>query len=464
MATKNKNSTEISDEFYEDFGPSNNDHEELINGSTSRVYWYRWYICFTFAFLGLLQGIVWNTWSPINQSSEAALGFTASDITLLANWGPISFLICMPIYSWLFERFGLRSATLSAAFFIMIGTALRCLPATPATRRILIHMGQFMNGIAGCPVMAAPSLLSNVWFPPHERITATSITGLFNYFGTGAAYAIGFLVDDPSNITTNTTKVIETQINNIMYVEMSAAVAIFVAVLVYFPNKPKLPPSVSASIQRMSFFDGLKALLKNKSFWIVAVTAASLLGSWGGWTGVMTVILEKIDISESTADMMGFVLSAAGCVVAMVVGWLTDRLKGRMKTVFLAILLISFVAFLYFVIIYQNWIDIPFFQPHLPQMWTVMVILGIALNALVPLGMELVVDVAYPVSEGTTASILVWFNNLFSFVFLLLLNLSSDPSFSNYVMLAFFFLAYPLVMFGSSNENRRLQLDQSSHY
>ena len=51
-----------------------------------------------------------------------------------------------------------------------------------------------------------------------------------------------------------------------------------------------------------------------------------------------------------------------------------------------------------------------------------MIILGISLNAIVPLGMELVVDAAYPVSEGTAASVLVWFCNLFSFIFLLLLS------------------------------------------
>ena len=32
-----------------------------------------------FAFFGLLQGVVWNTWSPINESAEAVFGFTTSN-------------------------------------------------------------------------------------------------------------------------------------------------------------------------------------------------------------------------------------------------------------------------------------------------------------------------------------------------------------------------------------------------
>ena len=31
--------------------------------------------------------------------------------------------------------------------------------------------------------MAGPPLLSNVWFPPHERITATAVSTLLNYMG-----------------------------------------------------------------------------------------------------------------------------------------------------------------------------------------------------------------------------------------------------------------------------------------
>jgi len=46
-----------------------------------------------------------------------------------------------------------------------------------------MHAGQMLNGIAGCVVMAAPPFLSNIWFPPHERITATGITTLMNYMG-----------------------------------------------------------------------------------------------------------------------------------------------------------------------------------------------------------------------------------------------------------------------------------------
>ena len=52
-----------------------------------------------------------------------------------------------------------------------------CLPCS------FIHVGQVLNGIASCVVLTAPPYLSNLWFPPDERITATGIATLFNFMG-----------------------------------------------------------------------------------------------------------------------------------------------------------------------------------------------------------------------------------------------------------------------------------------
>ena len=53
-----------------------------------------------------------------------------------------------------------------------------------------IHAGQIFNGIAGCVLSAAPPFLSNMWFPPHERITATGIATLLTYMGKTAGFKL----------------------------------------------------------------------------------------------------------------------------------------------------------------------------------------------------------------------------------------------------------------------------------
>ena len=47
------------------------------------------------------------------------------------------------------------------------------------------------GGMAGVYTFGGPPLVSAVWFPAHQRATATSILSLFNYAGVAASFVIG---------------------------------------------------------------------------------------------------------------------------------------------------------------------------------------------------------------------------------------------------------------------------------
>nr|XP_018673174.2 disrupted in renal carcinoma protein 2-like [Ciona intestinalis] len=370
-------------------------YKEDVKTEEFTVYWYRWYICLIFAVQGLLQGAVWNTWSPIDDSAEAAIGFTKSDTELLTNWGPISFIITMPFYMWLLQIKGLRLTVVSGAFLVAIATGLRCLPLPNHILQYVIHVAQFLNGIAGCPVMAVPPMLSNVWFPPAERITATGITTLFNYFGTGAAYIIGPLfVSEPPNSTLNISCFnvskhslpvnsscfeifkIRHEIQAVMYLEFGLAAANFIAMMIFFPKKPPTPPSVSASKARMSLMSGILSLRHHRQYLVVAFVTSIIFGTWGGWTGVMAIILKPLKVKQNESDFIGFMMTLIGCASGMFVGWFTDRLKGRMKTMLSILFIVSFLAFLYFVLLCLPSVNVDPFKPGKVEIWTTMIILG----------------------------------------------------------------------------------------
>ena len=59
----------------------------------------------------------------------------------------------------------------------------------------LIHIGQFLNGLAGPVSMGAPPAISAEWFAPEQRTTATAIASLSNALGC----AIGFLLGKQFN-------------------------------------------------------------------------------------------------------------------------------------------------------------------------------------------------------------------------------------------------------------------------
>ena len=55
------------------------------------------------------------------------------------------------------------------------------------------------------------------------------------------------------------------------------------------------------------------------------------------------------------------------------------------------------------------------------QIWVVCTLLGILMNASVPVGMEMAADAGYPICEGTSTSIVVWLLNVLSFILLFVL-------------------------------------------
>jgi len=57
-----------------------------------------------------------------------AVGICLGEIELLTAWGPIAFLISMPFFIWCLDNKGLRISCVLTAFFLTLGSGLRCLP------------------------------------------------------------------------------------------------------------------------------------------------------------------------------------------------------------------------------------------------------------------------------------------------------------------------------------------------
>ena len=106
-------------------------------------------------------------------------------------------------------------------------------------------------------VFSAPSAVSAAWFPPHERTTATGIALVFNNLGNAVSFLLApSIVPDPSQINVHATydnftcpivpldqlRFVKNQIAILMFCEGALVFVTYVAILVYFPSKPKNPP------------------------------------------------------------------------------------------------------------------------------------------------------------------------------------------------------------------------------
>ncbi|XP_029461078.1 solute carrier family 49 member 4 isoform X2 [Rhinatrema bivittatum] len=237
-------------------------------GARGRVYSRRWLVLFLFSLLGFLQGLMWNSWGPIQNSAKAAYGFSSVEIALLVLWGPIGFLACF-FFMWLMDKKGLRLTVLLTAFLMVAGAGLKCVPVTDTLiKRRLIHAGQLLNGLGSPTVINAAPFLSMTWFSPDERTTATAIAGMVNYLGGACAFLVGPLVVPAPNKTLllpspGHVGYIRDRIEAVMYAEFGFVSLIFAAALAFFPARPPVPPSMAAASRRLGYRSSICKLLRS---------------------------------------------------------------------------------------------------------------------------------------------------------------------------------------------------------
>ncbi|XP_034041661.1 solute carrier family 49 member 4 [Thalassophryne amazonica] len=431
----------------------------------SRVYGRRWLVLILFSLLGLLQGMIWNFWGPIQNSALHAFGFSKSDIALLVLWGPVGYIPWL-LFIWLMDKKGLRASLLFSAFFMLLGAALRCLPLPQQPlRRWFIHGGQLLNGLAGPTIMSAGPLLSTTWFAPDQRATATALATLFSYLGAAASFVVGPLIVPAPNGTLAGALVaapisgsyIRDRIELVMYAEFAAVVLLFVAILLCFPSRPPMPPSVAAASQRLSYRSSICRLLSNMRFLMIALAYAVPTGVLAGWSGVLDMILTPVNISQVDAGWIGFWSVVGGCVFGVAMARFADSIRGMLKLILLLMLTGASLSSTWFTLTCLNSVT------HLPSTAAVLyascILVGIFINSSVPIFLELFIETVYPVPEGITCGVVTFLGNLVTGLLLFFLTFyCTDVSWLNWCLMGSCLLSLLLILFFRESYDR-LYLD-----
>ncbi|CAN9498487.1 unnamed protein product [Ophioblennius macclurei] len=436
---------------------------------SSRVYGRRWLVLALFSLLALMQGMVWNFWGPIQNSAAHAYGFTKSDIAVLVLWGPVGFLPCF-LFMWLMDKRGLRASLLLSVFFMLLGAALRSVPLTDRPlRRWLIHGGQLLNGLAGPTIMSAGPFLSTTWFAPDQRATATAVASLFGYLGGAASFVVGPLVvpapNDTQAVTTTlaaaaatvSDDAIRDRIQLIMYAELVAIAVLFAAVLLYFPSRPPMPPSVAAASQRLSYRSSICRLLSNLRFLMIALAYAVPTGVLAGWTGVLDMVLTPAKVSQVDAGWIGFWSTVGGCVFGVAMARFADSIRGMLKLILVLMLAGASLSSTWFTLTCLSRVT------HLPStaaiLYTSCILVGIFINSSVPIFFELFIETVYPVPEGITCGVVTFLGNLVTGLFLFFLTFyCSELSWLNWCLIGSCLFSLVLILFFRESYDR-LYLD-----
>ncbi|XP_004569023.1 solute carrier family 49 member 4 [Maylandia zebra] len=439
--------------------------ETNTNPVNSRVYGRRWLVLTLFSLLALMQGMVWNFWGPIQNSAAHAYGFTKSDIAILVLWGPAGFLPWL-LFMWLMDKKGLRASLLLSTLFMVLGAALRSIPLTgQPLRRWLIHGGQLLNGLAGPTMMSAGPYLSTTWFAPDQRATATAVASLFSYLGGAASFIVGPLIvpapNDTQALTTISAAVsdifIRDRIQLVMYAELAAIAVLFGAVLLYFPARPPMPPSVAAASQRLSYRSSICRLLSNLRFLMIALAYAVPTGVIAGWSGVLDMVLTPAKVSQVDAGWIGFWSTVGGCVFGVAMARFADSIRGMLKLILVLMLAGASLASTWFTLTCLS------SYTHLPStsaiLYTSCILVGIFINSSVPIFFELFIETVYPVPEGITCGVVTFLGNLVTGLLLFFLTFyCKDVSWLNWCLTGSCLFSLVLILFFRESYDR-LYLD-----
>ncbi|KAH3776944.1 solute carrier family 49 member 4 homolog [Dreissena polymorpha] len=408
-----------------------------IPGPKTRAYHRRWWVMAVFCSVGCNQSMVWNTWSPVAESAELALGWSDGNVASAVNLSNISYLIFVIPVCMYMDTKGLRIATILGTLLVAVGAASRCFSLEYSAITSTSYLCAIADGIGASVPFSGPALLAAIWFPVHQRPLATAFASFFNYFGVSLSFVVGpAFVPDPyyswsaanlsdvetsannksDRIVTNMEE-IKSGIRNLLYFYAALAVLSLGFVLVYFPAKPPTPPSITASVNRISYKQAMMQILCNRSLWLVVVAGAMPIGIVGTWIAILDVVVKPIGVTQIDAGWIGFWHTLIGCFSGILIAKFADLFHRRRK-VFLMILFSGAAVFAVWFALVTNG-TIPY---SVAQLYAAGILLGVCVNGTTPLFYEMCAEASYPVAEGVTGGLFTAVNCVFGIVFLSLLS------------------------------------------
>ena len=215
---------------------------------------------------------------------------------------------------------------------LLAGKAIQVIPFSNTTvKTVFIYVGHLVTMLPSFIASGAPPLVSSTWFPPNERTTATAIGTLAGIFGAALAFFIGPSMmpktfnnswNSNLNLTSNEIRLIEAGLRDYFYLQTGLAALLFGCVVVYFPSRPPLPPSIAALTRKateIGYVEGFKLLIRNQSYWILVFVLAASFGIYFGWTSVLDLAVQPFNISAKTSGWLGTGGSLAGIISGIII-------------------------------------------------------------------------------------------------------------------------------------------------
>jgi len=270
--------------------------------------------------------------------------------------------------------------------------------------------------VPGPIVMAGPPKISARWFPPDERTLATAVISSANNLGAG----VGFVI--PSYL------VQAFGYENFLLIEAAAAAFIFVLTVIYFPESPPTPPSVSAQYDedlvdkftKETFWRSIKEMFSNYSYVILSLVGGWQAGLLIAWGGLFDEIFNS-SFNETFVGWLGFIFIAACVTGSLISGILCDKIfQNKFKRLLLIFFVLLGICLVLFTLAFPSFMSptpILSISPYVSA--TLLVLCGIFYGFCTPIFYEFGVELTFPISSVLSSGFLSFWINIVSIIFLM---------------------------------------------
>lgn len=345
-----------------------------------RVYNYRWIVLIVYMFIIIMNQLMWINFAAITSLSKEYYHVNDISIGMLSMSFMIVYIVVSIPASWIIDRYGIKTGIgLGAVLTGVFGIA-RALVGKDYTLLLIMQTGLAI----GQPfLLNAITKTAALWFPVKERATASGLGTLAMYVGVLVSMLLTpFLVNARG-------------MDGMLMIYGIFSVAAALVFLIFSREKPPTPPCPAEMVERSLVLDGLKETIRNKHFiWLFIVFFIGL-GVFNSVTTWIEDIVKPRGFTTEDAGLTGGLMIVGGILGALIMPYLSDRLKKRKRFVLIA--LSGAIAGLSGITFATGYI----------LLMSSSFILGFFLLSAGPIGFQYGAELTYPVSEGTSNGLLL---------------------------------------------------------
>lgn len=187
------------------------------------------------------------------------------------------------------------------------------------------------------------------------------------------------------------------KIGNLMLTQAVFCTVVCLLCIVWFKDKPELPPSITASEEREAFCSSLSSCMKNLNFDLINLSSSLLQGAIGALATLLDPITDPYNFSSTDNSVIGIVLIICGIIGSFIIG-VEVTLTNKYKLSFFICTLLSLITLVIFTFTLE--------LESLIVTACVIGLFGLVVTPCIPISYEYGVEVTYPVDESTSVGLM----------------------------------------------------------